>query len=174
MGFMTLFLQHARSRVMLLATGGLVMAVLLAACAGGGQGPGTNGSQNGKFVLDPTPDDVPAFPSVTLGAWIDNMTPVQGQNDTLYAIVRAQPADMKTAPKPVPGVNVSTDTGLHGTTDADGLAAIPFQASQPPGQPLLIHVFATVNGVSLNTTTFYTTLSPNGEQGTATPRPGHH
>jgi hypothetical protein len=158
---------------MLLVTGGLVIAALLAACSGN-PNAGASNNQGGSFVISTTPSVVPAFPSVTMGAWIDNMTPVKGDNDTLYAIIRAQPADMKTAARPVPNVAVSTDTGLHGTTDADGLAAIPFQAVAPVGQPLLIHVFATVNGVNLNTTTFYTTLSSSGDQGTATPKPGHH
>ena len=170
MRFMTLLRRQPHPRVTLLATGGLIITVLLAACSGN-PNAGANGNQSSTFVLDPTPNNIPAFPSVTLGAWIDNMTPVQGDNDTLYALVRAQPPDFKTAATPIPNVTVQTDTGLHGVTDADGLAAIQFQASAPPGQPLLIHVTASAKGVTVTTTTFYTTLSSKGA--TPTPKPHH-
>jgi hypothetical protein len=162
---------HSRFWALLLSS--LALTTLLSACAfDSGNSAGSSASQSGYVFTNPSNPTPPPFPAVTIGAWMSNMTPSLGDTVTLYVILRKQPADMKTAPAPIPGVSVSTDTGLHGTTGSDGIAAISFQAGGKPAQPNRVDVSASVSGTTVTTNTFYTCL-PTALLGAPTATPTH-
>ena len=164
---------HIRALLLALSMG--LVAILVSACSLGGSGgsggsSSTTNNNSGDFIISQNNiSPIPTFPPVTIGAWMSNMTPTLGDTITLYALVRNQPADMKSASQPAVGVSVSAAGNIGSaaqqqTTDADGLAKFTFQASGTPGQPQVITVIT--QGVSTNT--FYTIL-PTAPQPTTTP-----
>jgi hypothetical protein len=167
-------------RMALLVSALAIMAVSLAACSGAVGNPIGNVPSDINFI---TPDAAqytatPTFPPFTIGAWPSNPSPNVNDNITIYVICRVQDPAMLNPPMPPSNpVNVTVildgpihDT-LHGTTDADGMAAIPYVVNDPyVGQPVDITVTATYQNRSYIARTFFT--SGVSTPPTATPKPG--
>lgn len=147
------------------------LTVLVAACAGTGPltTPSSTGGQGSGGLLinvinNVTP--VPTFLPITIGAWVSNQTPNQGDNITVYASVRthnlATPGPPMPPNPPVsvtlsgPGINLPPAT----TGATDGIAVFHIQANGTPGNPVELFTSAVVNGQILRTETFYAVL-PN-------------
>jgi hypothetical protein len=168
-------------RWVLLGSALTVIAVSLAACSAGVAGsPTSNVPSNISFV---TPDSAqntptPTFPLFTIGAWPSDYSPNVNDTITIYVICRVQDPSMQNPPvpptTPVP-VTVILDGPIHdtlqGTTDSDGIAAIPYVVNDPyVGQPVDITVTATYSNTPYIARTFFTTGVSTAP--TATSKPG--
>lgn len=165
-------------RLGLFATALAIGSISLVACAANPITP-ANSNSNVAFI---TPDTAqftptPQFPVFTIGAWPSNPSPSTVDTITIYIICRVQDPTMKTPslppPKPVTvrvSIGPPINTGLQGTTDADGMAALAFSVNDSnAGQPVDVYVTANWNG-QLYTARTYFTPSP-GALPTATPQP---
>jgi hypothetical protein len=165
---------------LLLAALTLLSVALVACSAGVVPNPIANNSQNDLTFSTPNPAQntpTPTFPDFTIGAWPSNYSPNVNDTITIYVICRVQDRTMQTAPRPPSSaVGVTAQlTGpinntLHGTTGADGIAAISYVLNDPyVGQPVLVYVSAVWQGHVYRATTFFTTgpTTPN----TPTPAP---
>lgn len=174
----------SRGKMGLLATilGILSIAALVAACSNGPLTTGT-GSQPGgggnsiPNILTST-NTVPTFPPATIGAWMSNQTPSEGDNIMVIAIVRLQSSAMTNAGSAQAGITVTFTGGANGsgTTDAAGYATLPIVVSSPPGVPQVIEVSASVGGQTFKNTTFYTALPtqpPSNATVVPDPTPSH-
>ncbi len=160
------------------ALAALAAATLISACSNPvGSSATTNGGNGGVVVINVNnvTSPTPTFNPVTLGAWVSNMTPQQGDNITVYAFVRVQDPTMQGPSKPPQNLVTVTFNvnGTNGTaqTDSDGLAAYHTKATGQPTVPVVIVVTATVNGLPIHAQTFYTILptAPPGVTPGATP-----
>lgn len=155
-----------------------IAAISLVACAVNPITPANNNSS----VTFTTPDaaqftPTPTFPGFTIGAWTSNPSPNTVDTITIYVVCRVQDPTMKTPSQPPPTpvtVQVSfgppINTGLRGTTDADGMVALTYSLNDPnAGQPVDVYVTANWNG-QLYTARTYFTPAP-GAVPTATPKP---
>nr|MBF6592719.1 hypothetical protein [Ktedonobacterales bacterium] len=103
---------------------------------------------------------------------------------TIYVFCRVQPPSM-TGPSTPPSSSLSVTLSVldpinksySGTTDKDGLAAIPFTIDDAQsGRPVTVDVTVTYNGQTYTAETFFTpnptaTPTPTPKSGT-TPTPG--
>lgn len=165
-------------RLGVVATGLAMLAIALAACAGSPISPSSNSPNNITFI---TPDAsqytaTPIYPAFTIGAWVSNYSPNTVDTITIYAILRVQDPTMRTPAQPPPSQSVHVvigppvNTNLSGTSDADGIAAIPFNLNDSSvGQPVDIYVTTNWKGQLYTARTFFTP-SPSTPP-TATPQP---
>ena len=156
---------QAQRFVMLLAALS-VLSVTLVACQVAGSG-GAGGNTNSTFTFKtPNPKSqspTPTFPAFTVGAWPSNYSPQALDNITIYVLCRVQNASM-TGPAQAPSpITVTIQVGapinktLTGTTDANGLAAIPLSFSDPsPGTPVSVTVYTNWEGHPYTNQTFFT------------------
>jgi hypothetical protein len=153
------------------------LLVFLAGCSVG-PAPSNDTSNTAGSVPQGALITPPPFPTLTAGAWMDDMSPQAGQSVTLYVLVRVNDPTMETPSKPPnPPAQVSatvTGTGasFQGQTDSDGFATFHFSANGKPTQPDVIDVTVTFNGYTVQTTTFFTVLPPVATP-SPTPKPGH-
>ncbi len=157
---------HAR-RFAILLTALSSLSVTLVACQTTGPSAGSSGNSGGTFSFTtPNPalqSPTPTFPAFTIGAWPSNYTPQALDNITIYVICRVQNQSMSGPAQPPPSLTVTVQVSapinktLTGTTDADGLAAIPLSFSDPsPGTPVVVTVFTSWNGHTYSNQTFFT------------------
>lgn len=168
-----------RVTLLLLALG--ILAFGLVACS---VGPSAQNLQNTSLAFS-TPNPLlytptPTFPPFTVGAWPSNYSPNNADTVTIYVICRAQNASMSGPSMPTSGLPVSVTAGGQGypitengsgTTDADGMAAVPITFTDPQsGYPIVVTVSVNYKNQTYTATTFFTpnpmaTPSP-------TPKPG--
>lgn len=108
----------------------------------------------------------PTFPPFTVGAWPSNYSPNNADTITIYVVCRAQVAAMNGPSTPVKGLTVNVTAGGpgqpvnvngSGTTDADGMAAIPVAFTDPKsGVPIVVQVTVTYQHTTYNAQTFFT------------------
>lgn len=152
--------------------GWCLVVLLLAGCASGATGTGAGSGGPGNVVLNvgsTVPSPTPAFFPITVGAWVSDPSPVQGQNVTIYAVVRVQPANQQspgTAPNPADTVTFDVTpsgagaTRLTGTTDASGYVAITSPAIGVPGVPTQIYVSVFQGNQNVAQAVTFYTLQP--------------
>lgn len=176
-------------RLALLALACCVLALALVGCDAAAA-PGQTNSTNIIAITTPNPGQLtptPTFPPFTVGAWPSNYSPNDKETITIYVFCRVQAAAM-TGPSVPPAAGVSValsfgdpiDKSATGTTDADGLAAIPFTVDDPhAGQPVTVSVSVGYGGQTYIARTFFTpnpTATPTPSvtvgPGTPTPTPG--
>jgi hypothetical protein len=167
--------DRARRFVTLLAAFAFLAVTLVACQVTGPNGGANKGSGGGGYTFTtPNPasqSPTPKFPTFTIGAWPSNYSPQPLDNITIYVLCRVQTANMSspaTAPNPLVvtvQINAPINQSYKGTTDANGLAAIPVSFSDPkPGTPVQVTVYATYGGTTYSNTTFFTpgaTLKPS-------------
>jgi hypothetical protein len=160
-----------------------VLAVLLVAC--GSSGPADYSSSGGGGVLDgfktPNPalwTPTPTFPPFTIGAWPSNYSPLNNDTVTIYVLCRVQHADMSQPPDPAASVPIHIDIqdpftkSADGTTDAEGLAAIPMSFSDPKtGYPVRVYVAGQWGGKTWHAETFFTPAVETAPTATPAPSP---
>jgi hypothetical protein len=175
---------HAR-RFALLLVALSTLSVTLVACQVSGSSGGS-GTDTGSTLTFQTPNagkisPTPTFPLFTIGAWPSNYSPQALDNITIYVLCRVQSPSM-TGPATAPStvtvtvlVDAPINKTLTGTTDANGMAAIPLSFTDPnPGTPVQVTVYTTWNGVTYRNATFFTpgaTYTPTPKP-TATGNPG--
>lgn len=149
-----------------------VLSVTLVACQISGA-TGGSGTDNGAGLNFTTPNPAkqsptPTFPPFTVGAWPSNYSPQSLDNITIYVLCRVQNTSMSgpsSAPSPLTVTVLVGDPinkTLTGTTDANGLAAVPLSFSDPnPGNPVVVTVYATWNGQVFRNSTFFTPGATN-------------
>lgn len=158
-----------------------VIAVALVACQAP-TSPVSSSSNNGVNVFHtPNPNlasPSPTFPPFTVGAWPSNYSPGNKDNITIYVLCRVQDPSMNGPAKPpsqLLQVTVNLEAPVNqtysGTTDADGLAAIPVQFDdETSGLPVVVDVVVSYSGQTFEAQTFFT---PNPTQApTPTAGPG--
>jgi hypothetical protein len=174
---------HAK-RLALLGTAMAILSVSLVACAANVASPINNAPSDFTFS---TPDTsqytaTPGFPVFTIGAWPSIYSPNVNDSITIYVICRVQDPTMQTPPTPPnPGVNVNVvlagpiNDSLHGTTDPQGIAAIPYTVNDPyVGQPVDITVSTVYKGQTYWARTFFTSgvsTTPTATKAAGTPTP---
>lgn len=150
----------------------------LVACA---VGPSAQNLQGTSFQFaTPNPllyTPTPTFPPFTVGAWPSNYAPNNADTVTIYVLCRAQNAAMTGPSTPVQGLPVSVTASApvnqngSGTTDADGMAAIPLTFTDPQsGTPVTVSVTVNYHNQTYTASTFFTP-SPMATP-TPTPKPG--
>jgi hypothetical protein len=168
--------DRARRFVTLLAAFAF-LSVTLVACQVTGTNSGNNNASGSGGYTFTTPNaasqsPTPKFPTFTIGAWPSNYSPQPLDNITIYVLCRVQPTNMSgpaTAPNGPLTITVQVEAPInqvyHGTTDANGLAAIPVSFSDSkPGTPVQVIVSTQWNGQPYSNSTFFTpgaTLKPS-------------
>ncbi len=154
--------QARRFALLLIAFG--VIAVSLVAC----QTPNAADTGSSNTILIPTPNSAnltptPKFPPFTVGAWPSNFSPELNDTITIYVVCRVQDQSMQGPSHPPPSltvvINVTAPINQQFTarTGADGYATATFSYNDPvPGQPVIVNVSATYNGVTYSAQTFFT------------------
>ena len=154
---------------------GLALLLLsLAACANAAPSTSVSdnsGNLNVNTLIGITPSST--FEPVTIGAWVSNPSPTQGDNITVYGVIRVHDYSTAGPPQaPKSPVQVSiTGSGIGAppaNTDATGMVAFIIKASGDPQHPVEIALTASYSGQILRTTTFYTVLPTSYP--TATPK----
>jgi hypothetical protein len=156
-----------------------VLAMALAACSGVVASPSSNGSGGYNFI---TPDTsqytaTPTFPPFTIGIQVSDYSPQVNDNITFYVWCRVQDPTMINPPMPPSTpVNVTLildgpiHATLHGTTDSDGIATIPYVVNDPyVGQPVDVTATAIYQGKSYIARAFFTSGVSTPPTPTATP-----
>lgn len=160
----------------LLAVAFAILALALVAC----QAPATSVTPLTNNAVTtfhtPSPESpTPTFPPFTVGTWPSNYSPGNNDTITIYVICRVQPKSMDGPPTP-PQQHLNVTIVLNGpisgtysgTTDDDGLAAIPITINDPySGKPVTVVATVDYNGQSFKSSTFFTpspsvTPSPTG------------
>ena len=173
-----------------------VIAVALVACQSPTSPVANPASQNAVTGFHtPLPNNgqpTPAFPPFTMGAWPSIYSPANVQTITIYVLCRVQDQTMNGPAKPPPTpititIVLNSPNGriggtYQGTTDADGLAAIPIALNDPySGMPVTVVATGSYGGQTYTATTFFTpspTAKPTPTPGTTatpgqpTPGPG--
>jgi hypothetical protein len=167
--------QARRFAILLMALS--TLSVTLVACQVTGANPGSSGnSGSGLTFTTPNPNlsPTPTFPVFTIGAWPSNYSPQALDNITIYVLCRVQNPTMTGPAQPPSPLTVTVQVGapinktLTGTTDANGLAAIPLSFSDPsPGTPVSVTIFTNWNSHTYQNQTFFTPGATN----TPTPAP---
>jgi hypothetical protein len=157
-----------------------ILSIALVAC----QAPGsavTAGPQGGNGVnVFRTPNSslaspTPTFPPFTVGAWPSNYSPANNDNITIYVLCRVQDPTMNgPAHPPAQHLQVTIIVGAPvnqtytGTTDNDGLAAIPMAINDSSsGKPVVVQATVNYGNATYLAQTFFTP-APN-KPPTATP-----
>jgi hypothetical protein len=157
--------QARRFAILLVALSSL--SVTLVACQVSGTSSGSSGDSGATFTFTtPNPKNqspTPTFPTFTIGAWPSNYTPQALDNITIYVLCRVQNPSMNGPASPPPSLTVTIQVDppinktLTGTTDANGLAAIPLSFSDPsPGTPIQVTVYANWQNHTYSNRTFFT------------------
>jgi hypothetical protein len=157
---------HAR-RFAILLVAMSTLSVTLVACQVTGAAPGAGSDTTSGFTFStPNPKSqspTPTFPPFTIGAWPSNYTPQALDNITIYVLCRVQNPSMTGPASPPSTLTVTVQVGapinkqLTGTTDANGLAAIPLSFTDPsPGTPVVVTVFANWQNHTYANQTFFT------------------
>jgi hypothetical protein len=163
------------------------IALVMTSCSGLNPGGGNavdlnNGVPNVLDNLPPTP----VFPPETIGAYVSNQTPADGDNINVYVILRGHDYSTPKPPTPLVGVPVTisgqfqpvqpTSSPMTVNTERDGMAKFIIKVSGRPGLPQVINVSARVNNKTITTTTFFAVMPPPYLSPTpdpnATPSPG--
>ncbi len=145
-----------------------VFAFALVGCQAPGLTGGGTTNQSGGILIS-TPDTThltptPQFPPFTIGAWPSNYSPNSNDTITLYVLCRVQNQAMTGPSTPPPSalqidVNVGSPVNQHysGSTDRNGLAAIPITINDPAaGQPVTVSVSTNYGGQTYSADTFFT------------------
>lgn len=178
---MSMGLQARRFVILLAALSSL--SVTLVACQVTGASPSSGSSTGSGFTFTtPNPNSqspTPTFPAFTIGAWPSNYSPQALDNITIYVLCRVQNPSMTGPASAPPPLTVTIQIGapinktMTGTTDANGLAAIPVSFSDPtPGTPVQVSVFTNWNGITYRNGTFFTPGATNTPTPKASPTPG--
>lgn len=177
-------------RFAILAVALTTLSVTLVACQTSGGAGGIGGAPSSGFTFttpNPSVSPTPTFPPFTIGAWPSNYSPQALDNITIYVLCRVQNPSMSgpaTAPSPLTVtvlVGAPINKTLSGTTDANGLVALPLSFSDPnPGAPVQVTVSANYRGQTYANQTFFTpgatytptpTNGPSVTPGSGTPSP---
>lgn len=156
-----------------------VLATALAACSGPVASSAASGSGGFSFS---TPDTsqytaTPTFPPFTIGIQVSDYSPQVNDNITFYVWCRVQDPTMMNPPVP-PSTPITVTilldgpihATLHGTTDSDGIAAIPYVVNDPyVGQPVDVTANATYKGVTYIGRAFFTSGVSTAPTATAKP-----
>lgn len=156
-----------------------VLAVGLVACDSGPVAVSSNGNAVPGFKT-PNPGlftPTPTFPPFTVGAWPSNYSPQKNDTVTIYVLCRVQDATMTnpsqpsgTLPVHVRAPDLSKDA--TGSTDAQGLAAIPITyVGAPTGKPVRVYVDVTYKGKVYSAETLFTPDVNHPPTPTAGPSP---
>lgn len=157
---------HARRFAILLAALSS-LSVTLVACQVTGTSSGASNNSSGSFTFTtPNPalqSPTPTFPTFTIGAWPSNYSPQALDNITIYVLCRVQNQSMTGPAQPPPPLTVTVlvqapiNKTLTGTTDQNGLAAIPLSFADPtPGTPVQVTVSTSWSGHTYSNQTFFT------------------
>jgi hypothetical protein len=178
---------HAK-RFALMVAALIILSIALVAC----QAPGTAvtaGPQSGNGVnVFRTPNSsltspTPTFPPFTVGAWPSNYSPGNNDNITIYVLCRVQDPTMNGPAKPPAQhlqvtiiVGAPVNQTYTGSTDNDGLAAIPLAINDSDsGRPVVVQASVNYGNATYTAQTFFTpapakppTATP-GSKGKPTP-----
>jgi hypothetical protein len=158
-----------------------VLAIALVACDsspvpgssnGNGAVPGFKTPNPGLFTPTPT------FPPFTVGAWPSNYSPQKNDTVTIYVLCRVQVASMNgpsTPPSSALSVHINApdlSKQADGSTDAEGLAAIPITyVGAATGKPVRVYISVTYKGKVYTAETLFTPDVSHQPTPTANPSP---